>query len=326
MRECQSIFGPNWKRVTQCSAPPCRLPVVQELGEEKLKLLPEKWMKAAFDMQNHPLLTTSCPVSPLCPMKSCLKLVFRQVPRLLQLPTGKQSSGISLTRRPGEALLCVSVSLWGIFGCVRIIFVPLCVSSISVQVSQQVRTRPSARSSAWKISSTPRAPLLRRWTGSEQVVICLSKYKHGQNNERGFIFLRSPLNPGFLMTRPSGGLDVWTGGPVRRWQLEFCFFLLCAEAVFAEWDKTWFLWQGKGKPDVPHILGRIQLCVRVCVFPHWFACPAQELFNMLQLKRKLALDNIEPMLPPVGHWEDKLHQKPGLKRGISYSHNVTQQL
>ncbi len=132
------------------------------------------------------------PSLPLRPMKSCLKLVSRQVPSLLQLPTGTQSSGISLTRRQGKAVcVCVCVSQANAHSsiCVSVgAFVSFCACvCLSVQVSWQVRTRPSARCSVWKISSTPRAPLLRRWTGSEQVVICLSKYKHGRNNERGFI-------------------------------------------------------------------------------------------------------------------------------------------
>lgn len=42
----------------------CRLSVVQALANEKLILLPEKWMKATFRMQSHSLLTTSCPVFP----------------------------------------------------------------------------------------------------------------------------------------------------------------------------------------------------------------------------------------------------------------------
>lgn len=97
------------------------------------------------------------------------------------------------------------------------------------------------------------------------------------------------------MTRRCGGLVVWTGGLAKRWQLEFCFLLLSAEAVFAERDKTWFLWQGKGKADVLYILGQIHLCfvclcvcfcetVWVSMLEHFHNDP-KELFNMLTMNR-----------------------------------------
>lgn len=137
---------------------------------------------------------------PSCPMKPCRKLVSRQVPSRLLLPTGTWSSSISLTRRQEEAVcvcLCVyhrQMHIWASVPECWCIFIILCQSvymcvcvCLSVRGSWQVRKRPSARCSVWKISSNPQAPLLRRWTGSEQVVICLSKYKHGWNNERGFI-------------------------------------------------------------------------------------------------------------------------------------------
>lgn len=34
------------------------------LATEKHQLLPEKWIKAVFDIQSHSLVTASCPVSP----------------------------------------------------------------------------------------------------------------------------------------------------------------------------------------------------------------------------------------------------------------------
>lgn len=131
--------------------------------------------------------TVDCqlPSLPLRPMKSCLKLVSS----LLQLPTGTRSRGISLTRRQGDAL--------GVCDCVcytdkctyRHLGKCCCIfyMYLSVQVNWEERTRPSSQCCVWKISSNPQAPLLRCWTGSEQVVICLYKYKHGQNNERCFI-------------------------------------------------------------------------------------------------------------------------------------------
>lgn len=225
------------------------------------------WMKVVFYM---PSLTAIFPVFHLHRMKSRVQLVFRQVAILLLLPFGTWCGGISLTMRQGDAPN-VCLSLWHLRKCrCGRIFNSCGVCSptrISLDVSWQERVRLSAWCSVWKISTTPRAPLLRRWAGSEQAVICLSKYKHGQNNERSFISLWRAVNPGLWMTGCSG-LDVWTGGPVRVWQLEFCLFLLCAEALFAERDKTWFFRQGKGKSDLLHILCHIQLCKSVCVSVH----------------------------------------------------------
>lgn len=104
------------EKVTWSFVPTCRLPVAPALAMEKLKLLPE-WMKAVFDMQSHSLLTARCPVFLLHPMKSCLKLVFRQVPMLLLLPVGTWCSGISLTMGQGDAP-CLNVSLSDICGSV----------------------------------------------------------------------------------------------------------------------------------------------------------------------------------------------------------------
>lgn len=175
--------------------------------------------------------------------------------------TEPQSSGIRLTRRQGEAL-CVCVShthmLWRHW-CICII---LCHC---VFVSQQVKTRPSAPVFILKDKLNPQSTFIK--TGSEKVVICLSKYKHGRNNERSLISLG---NPGLLMARHCGGLHVWTGGPVKRWQLEFCF-LLCAEAVFAEWDKTWFLWQGKGKLDMLYISNCVHVCLSAVIHSENFS-------------------------------------------------------
>lgn len=150
-------------------------------------------MKAIFDMQSHSLLIASCPVFPyvqwnpassLCPDKcpafySC-QLAHRAV--ALVWPGDKKRLWACVClfvfhrQMHFHPSLEVSVHLDDFF-CV-------CVC-LYVQVNWQERTRPVC--SVWKISSTLQAPLLRCWTGPEQVVVCLSKYKHGRNNERCFI-------------------------------------------------------------------------------------------------------------------------------------------
>lgn len=105
--------------------------------------------------------------------------------------------------------LCLSVGAFvSLCACVCMC---VCVR-LSVQVSWQGRTRPSARCSVGKISSTLQAPLLRRRTGSEQVVICLSKYKHGRNNERGFISKRRDGE-----VRAFDDKALWGFGCLDRW-------------------------------------------------------------------------------------------------------------
>lgn len=145
------------------------------------------------------------PSLPLRPMKSCLKLVFRQAPRLLQLPIGTQSHrAVALDWPDDKERLCVCVCvshthmLWRHW-CICII---LCHC---VFVSQQVKTRPSAPVFILKDKLNPQSTFIK--TGSEKVVICLSKYKHGRNNERSFI---SFVNPGLLMALQGFAcLDRW---------------------------------------------------------------------------------------------------------------------
>lgn len=192
------------------------------------------------------------PSLPLRPMKSCLKLVFRQAPRLLQLPIGTQSHRAVALDWPGDKeRLCVCVSVThtccGGIGA----FVSFCVI-VSLWASRWKQGHQPL-CSFWKISSILRAPLLRqaqrKWSSACQ-----------NTNMEGI--MREALSLLWILGFwwHCRGLHVWTGGPVKRWQLEFCF-LLCAEAVFAEWDKTWFLWQGKGKLDMLYISN----CVHVCL-------------------------------------------------------------
>lgn len=137
------------------------------------------------------------------------------------------------------------------------------------------------------------------------------------------------------MTRRCGGLDVWTGGLAKRRQLESCFLPLCAEAVFAECDKTWFVWQDKGKPDAPYIFGRIQTVVCAPVFVCQVSTlmpPPPKLFNMLKLNwRKVWWENSTwrlfiqhcPLLAGAGtirnFYLEQLHKRPHIHT-IAVSH------
>lgn len=65
-----------------------------------------------------------------------------------------------------------------------------------------------------------------------------------------------------------GVVGVWMFGQVDwqrddSWSSVSSFF--CAEAIFAERDKTWFLWQGKGKADVLCAVSVLSNCSCACV-------------------------------------------------------------
>lgn len=144
------------------------------------------------------------PSLPLRPMKSCLKLVFRQAPRLLQLPIGTQSHRAVALDWPGDKeRLCVCVCQSHTHAVEALVhlyhFVSLCLCEPAGE------TRPSAPVFILKDKLNPQSTFIK--TGSEKVVICLSKYKHGRNNERSFI---SFVNPGLLMALQGFAcLDRW---------------------------------------------------------------------------------------------------------------------
>lgn len=90
--------------------------------------------------------------------------------------------------------------------------------------------------------------------------------------------------------------------------------VLCLKVMFAERDKTWFLWQGKGKSDMLNVLGQIWtwcartlprtcLSVYACAFPHWSPKTFQPIDNW---RGCIVLTNAAPCWPAArtGCWRE----------------------